>query len=150
MIRLKSLLLILLLIYMKSKGPFNNYVAKMSGGRGSKNVCFCPRSGYQEMAIFCPWRSCWMLPNWISWWKDKSKIRLEFPFENYFVYLFRRFLNTPNILLYFLKLFPIFVGFLDNFDYLGIRTIFIIAQVVCWHHFLPKHRWMEVSFNAGM
>jgi hypothetical protein len=42
------------------------------GGRGSKNVCFCPRSGYkncprrgggggQKMAKFCP-RSCWMIP----------------------------------------------------------------------------------------
>ena len=41
------------------------------GGRGSKNVCFCPRSGYKncpcrgggrKMAKFCP-RSCWMPPN---------------------------------------------------------------------------------------
>ena len=39
------------------------------GVRGSKNVCFCPRSGYkncprrggQKMAKFCP-RSCWMTP----------------------------------------------------------------------------------------
>ena len=53
------------------KGPFNNYVNKMRGGRGSKNVCFCLRSGYktvhsvrrgQKMAKFCP-RSCWMTPN---------------------------------------------------------------------------------------
>ena len=48
------------------KGSFNNYVDKMRG-RGSKNVCFCPRSGYKncprrgggskKMAKFCP-RSC--------------------------------------------------------------------------------------------
>ena len=47
------------------KGPFNNYVDKMRG-RGSKNVCFCPRSGYkncprrgggQIMEKLCP-RSC--------------------------------------------------------------------------------------------
>ena len=31
-----------------NQGGFNNYVDKMSGGRGSKNVCFCPRSGYTE------------------------------------------------------------------------------------------------------
>ena len=36
------------------KGPFNNYVV-MRGERGSKNVCFCPRSS-------CP-RSYWMPPN---------------------------------------------------------------------------------------
>ena len=52
-----------------SKGPFNNYVDKMREGRGSKNVCFCPRSGYrncprrggQKMAKFGP-RSCCMTP----------------------------------------------------------------------------------------
>ena len=42
------------------------------GGRGSKNVCFCPRSGYkncprgrgcQKMTKFCP-RSCWMPPKY--------------------------------------------------------------------------------------
>ena len=37
------------------KGPFNNYVDKMRGGggrRGSKNVYFCPRSGFKN----CPGR----------------------------------------------------------------------------------------------
>ena len=29
------------------KGPFNNYVDKMRG-EGSKNVCFCPPSGYKN------------------------------------------------------------------------------------------------------
>ena len=33
------------------KGTFNNYVDKMRG-RGSKNVCFCPCSGYKN----CPRR----------------------------------------------------------------------------------------------
>ena len=33
-------------------GPFNNYVDKMRGGRGSKNSCCCPRSGYKN----CPRR----------------------------------------------------------------------------------------------
>ena len=28
------------------KGSFNNYVDEMRGGGASKNVCFCPRSGY--------------------------------------------------------------------------------------------------------
>jgi hypothetical protein len=38
-------------------------VDKMRGGRGSKNVCFCPRAGCKnyhqgkKMAKFCP-RSC--------------------------------------------------------------------------------------------
>ena len=27
------------------KGPFKNYVDKMRGRRGSKNVCVCPRRG---------------------------------------------------------------------------------------------------------
>ena len=45
------------------KGPFNNYVGQDEGGRGSKNVCFSPRSGYEncprrerrgKMAKFCP------------------------------------------------------------------------------------------------
>ena len=31
-------------------GPFNNYVDKMRGGGGQKNVCFCPRSEYKN----CP------------------------------------------------------------------------------------------------
>ena len=34
------------------------------GGRGSKNICFCPRRGGgvgQKMPKFCP-RSCWMPP----------------------------------------------------------------------------------------
>ena len=32
------------------KGAFNIYVDKMRGGRGSKNVCFCPRLWYKN----CP------------------------------------------------------------------------------------------------
>ena len=28
----------------ETSGAFNNYVDKMRGGRGSKNVCFCPLS----------------------------------------------------------------------------------------------------------
>ena len=51
------------------------------GGRGSKNVCFCWRSGYKncpcsegggsKMAKFCP-RSCWMTPNL---WMQRLKYR---------------------------------------------------------------------------
>ena len=29
------------------KGAFNTFVDKVGGG-GSKNVCFCPRSGYKK------------------------------------------------------------------------------------------------------
>ena len=32
----------------KHKGAFNNYVDKIRG-EGSKNVCFCPRSGYKNV-----------------------------------------------------------------------------------------------------
>ena len=30
-------------IKIEGKGAFNNYVDKVRGGRGSKNVCFCTR-----------------------------------------------------------------------------------------------------------
>ena len=35
-------------VYLAHKGSFNNYVDKMRGGEGSKNVCFCSRSGYKN------------------------------------------------------------------------------------------------------
>ena len=61
-----------ILLSMRYWGPFDNYVDKMREGRGSKNVCFCPRIGYkncprrwrvggQKMTKFCP-RSCCLPP----------------------------------------------------------------------------------------
>ena len=54
-----------------NKGPFNNYVDKMSGGGGQKMSVFVHAQGIKtvqargrgglKMAKFCP-RSCWMTP----------------------------------------------------------------------------------------
>ena len=44
---------------LPDKVPFNNYVDKMRG-RGSKNVCFCPRSGYKN----CPRRGAGGVKKW--------------------------------------------------------------------------------------
>ena len=71
-------------------GSFNNYVVRW-GGRGLKNVCFCPRSGYKN----CPRRG-----GGVKKWQNSvhvvvecppSSLRLQFGetiFEFAFLFLF--------------------------------------------------------------
>ena len=54
------------------KGPFNNYVDKMRGGRGSKNVCFYPHSGYKN----CPRRGR------VKKWQNSVHVVVECPLRH--------------------------------------------------------------------
>ena len=64
-------------IMVYCKGAFNNYVDKMRG-KGVKNVCFCPRSAYNncprrgagrkwqnsvDVAVECPLSYCFSSPS---------------------------------------------------------------------------------------
>ena len=54
---------------LNSKGPFNNYVDKIRGGEGVKNICFCPLSGYKN----CPRREG------VKKWQNSVHVVVECP-----------------------------------------------------------------------